>query len=62
MLHFWHSKIIPIISLKLFSDSTSKLLKVTTLVAIDQLLFVPILLSGFFIAKGLAESFSIKGF
>ena len=62
MLHFWHSKIIPIISNKLFSDTTSKILRVGTLVAIDQLLFVPVLISGFFIAKSLTESFSVKGF
>jgi len=45
MLHFWHSKMIPIISNKLFSDTTSKILRVGTLVAMDQLLFVPVLIS-----------------
>lgn len=53
MLHFWHSKMIPIVSNKLFTDATSKFVKVGSLVAIDQLLFVPVLISGFFIAKSL---------
>lgn len=61
MLHFWHSKVIPVISSKIFSEATSKFIKVGTLVVIDQLLFVPVLISGFFIAKSLTESFSVKG-
>lgn len=61
MLHVWHSKLVPIISSKLFSNHTSKIIKVGTLVAIDQLLFIPILLSGFFVAKSLTESFSVQG-
>lgn len=61
MLHIWHSKFVPLISSKLFSNHTSKILKVVTLVAVDQLIFVPILLSGFFVVKSLTESFSVKG-
>jgi hypothetical protein len=47
---------------KIFNESTSKAKRVFTSMAADQLIFAPLLLSGFFISDGLLKEFSANGF
>lgn len=46
ILHAWYSKILPAIQTALFSQS-SKIIKIVGSLCIDQLVFAPILVSGF---------------
>lgn len=61
MLHLWHAKLVPIVSKLIFTESTHKVKTVFTLVVLDQLAFVPILLSGFFFVNSLVNSPTIEG-
>lgn len=56
MLHVWHSKIVPVLSKRIFPENVSKFRRVFTLVTCDQFLFVPILLTGFFMVNSLVNS------
>lgn len=59
-LHFWYCKALPKISAQLFSNA-SKFVKVFGSMLFDQLLFAPVLLTGFFAFNGLVVERSLSG-
>ena len=59
-LHAWYCKLLPKVQGIVFSANVSKTVKVLGSMAMDQLLFAPILLSGFFPVNQMVVDRSFK--
>ena len=60
-LHFWYGRGVPLVTSKVFGNNLSPFMKSVGGMVFDQLLFAPILLSGFFVFNGFIQTFDMDG-
>ena len=61
MLHTWYCKALPFLQSLVFNQATHKATRVFSSMAVDQLVFAPIILAGFFVVNSLIENPSAEG-